>query len=169
MRLLLAVLAVTAWTSAAWVQAAEGQVYLAGGATYFNPEIRNMTDDFGIYVALGYIDGVNSGAVGKASADIDWRVTLGKGNRLDSFGATYTERAMLSQEGFYGGFGIGSWYHKLKDQRRDENGSVWRPGGKLLVGMDLRKDFFIEVAYCYTGKIRGVNTSGFTGALGIHF
>jgi hypothetical protein len=152
------------------LSAVEGQqAYLAGGVSYFDAEVRRMTKDIGYYAALGYVDRANSGAFGMSSVDLEYRTSVGRGSRVDSFDICYSERAAISQDGVYMGIGVGSWYHRMRDNQAGDSTRRWRPGAKGIIGLDLKRDLFMEVSYHYSGKVSGVSTAGFVAALGVRF
>jgi hypothetical protein len=92
--------------------------YVAGGVSEFDKEIRDLTNDYPWTVGLGW--GESEAAMfGAPSIDLEWAHAQGHGNKFDSYGVTYNERAMIT-DSLYFGLGIGSYYNRCDRQERQD-------------------------------------------------
>jgi hypothetical protein len=148
--------------------------YLAGGVSEFDKQIRDMTNDYPWTVGLGW--GESEAALfGAPSLDLEWAHAQGHGNKFDSYGVTYNERAMIS-DSLYFGLGVGSYYNRI--DATDKNGKVydaskWFPAGRGMLGLNLGGgrygSLFTELAYTYRGKVDGLDANSFSLVLGFWF
>lgn len=148
--------------------------YVAGGVTRFDSEIRSLTNDYPWTVGLGWGESERA-LFGAPSIDLEWAHAQGQGNKFDSYGVTYNERAMIS-DSLYFGFGIGSYYNRIKatnDDGKTYDGSKWFPAGRGLLGLNLAGgrygSIFTEVAYTYRGNVEGLSANSFSLVLGFWF
>lgn len=148
--------------------------YVAGGVSWFDKEIREMTTDYPWTVGLGW--GESEAALfGAPSLDLEWAHAQGGGNTFDSYGVTYNERALITGS-LYFGLGIGSYYNRI--DATDSNGksydsSKWFPAGRGIIGLNLGGgsygSLFTEVVYTYRGKVDGLDANSFSLVAGFWF
>jgi hypothetical protein len=148
--------------------------YVAGGVSEFDKQIRDMTNDYPWTVGLGW--GESEAAMfGAPSLDLEWAHAQGHGNKFDSYGVTYNERALIT-DSLYFGVGIGSYYNRI--DATDKNGKVydaskWFPAARGLIGLNLGGgrygSLFTELAYTYRGKVDGLDANSFSLVLGFWF
>ena len=148
--------------------------YVAGGVSRFDKEIRDMTTDYPWTVGLGWGES-QSALFGAPSLDLEWAHASGHGNKFDSYGVTYNERAMIT-ESLYFGLGIGSYYNKIDatdDDGRVYDGSEWYPAGRAMIGLNLGGgsygSLFTELAYTYRGKVEGLDVNSLSLVVGFWF
>ncbi len=148
--------------------------YVAGGVSWFDKQVRDLTNDYPWTVALGWGE-AEAALFGAPSLDLEWAHAQGHGNKFDSYGVTYNERAMIS-DSLYFGLGVGSYYNKV--DATDENGktydaSKWFPAGRALLGLNLgggrSASLFTELAYTYRGSVDGLDANSFSLVLGFWF
>jgi hypothetical protein len=149
-------------------------LYVAGGVTQFDTDIRNLTNEYPWTVALGWGESQRA-LFGAPSLDLEWTHAERKGNKFDSYGVTYNERAMIT-ESLYFGLGIGSCYNRLKatdDDGKTYDGSKWFPAGRALLGLNLGGgtygSLFTELAYTYRGNVEGLSANSFSLVVGFWF
>ncbi len=160
--------------SSSLVAADRPPFYLAGGVSEFDKEIRDMTTRYPWTVGLGW--GESEPALfGAPSIDLEWAHAAGRGNKFDSYGVTYNERAMITSS-LYFGLGLGSYYNRIKATADDGtvyNGSKWFPAGRGMLGLNLGGgrygSIFTELAYTYRGKVEGLDANSFSLVLGMWF
>ena len=148
--------------------------YLAAGVSDFDKSIRDMTNRYPWTVALGWGE-TEAALFGAPSIDLEWAHASGRGNKFDSYGVTYNERAMIS-DSLYFGLGVGSYYNRI-DATADDgtvyNGSKWYPAARGMLGLNLGGGhfgaFFTELAYTYRGKVEGLDANSFSLVLGLWF
>lgn len=149
--------------------------YLAGGVSEFDKEIRNLTNDYPWTVGLGWGE-AEAALFGAPSLDLEWAHAQGHGNKFDSYGVTYNERAMIS-DSLYFGLGVGSYYNRIKatDDKSGKtyDGGKWFPAGRGLLGLNLAGgrygSIFTELAYTYRGSVEGLSANSFSLVLGFWF
>jgi hypothetical protein len=144
--------------------------YVCGGFGTFDSEIRTLTNKFPWLVGIGWGEAERA-LFGSPSLDLEWIHAAGKGNKFDSWGITYNERAVLS-ESLYFGLGIGSYFSKIR--ATSESGQVYDghrifPGGRAMLGMSLTNGIFTEFAYTYRGKVEGLQANNLSLTLGWWF
>lgn len=149
-------------------------LYVSGGVSQFDKTIREMTNDYPLTVGLGW--GSSEQALfGAPSLDLEWAHASGRGNKFDSYGVTYNERALITSN-LYFGLGLGSYYNKIDATDEDGNvydGSKWYPAGRAMVGLNLGGgsygSLFTELAYTYRGKVEGLNANSLSLVVGFWF
>lgn len=148
--------------------------YLSGGVSEFDKTIRDMTNKYPWTVGLGWGE-QESALFGSPSIDLEWAHAAGKGNKFDSYGVTYNERAMITSS-LYFGLGVGSYYNSIKATSDDGtvyDGSRWFPAGRGMIGLNLGGGgfgaFFTELAYTYRGKVEGLDANSFSLVVGMWF
>jgi hypothetical protein len=154
--------------------AAHPPFYVAAGFSDMDNEIQDLTRRFPWTVGIGW--GESEAAIfGAPSLDMDWIHASGKGNKFDTFGVTYNERAALS-ESLYFGLGLGSYYSRIKATADDGtvyNGSRWFPAGRGMLGLNLGGgrygSLFTELTYTYRGKVEGLSANSLSLVLGFWF
>lgn len=148
--------------------------YVAGGVSEFDKKIRDMTNDYPWTAGLGW-GSPESALFGAPSLDLEWTHASGQGNKFDSYGVTYNERALITNS-LYFGLGLGSYYNKI--DATDKNGKVydgsdWFPAGRAMVGLNLGGgsygSLFTELAYTYRGKVEGLDINSFSLVVGFWF
>lgn len=148
--------------------------YIAGGVSQFDKEIRDMTTDYPWTVGLGW--GESEAALfGAPSIDLEWAHASGQGNKFDSYGVTYNERALIT-DSLYIGFGIGSYYNRIDATDKDGkvyHASKWFPAGRAILGLNLGGgrygSLFTELAYTYRGEVEGLDANSFSLVVGFWF
>ncbi len=148
--------------------------YAAGGFGLFDSEIRTLTKKFPWMVGIGW--GEKQRALfGSPSIDLEWIHSEGQGNKFDSWGLTYNERAVLS-ESLYFGLGIGTYFSKI--DAVSSSGAVYDgqrifPGGRGMIGINFASGsygaIFTEFAYTYRGKVEGLQANNLSLTLGWWF
>ncbi len=148
--------------------------YVAGGYSLFENEMRELTRKFPWTVGLGWGES-QPALIGAPSLDLEWTHASGNGNKYDAWSVTYNERALLS-DSLYFGFGIGSYYNKIKATDKNGNrydGERWFPGGRGMIGLYLGGgrygSLFTELAYTYRGKVEGINANNLSLIVGLWF
>ena len=81
--------------------------YAAGGFGLFDSEIRTLTKKFPWMVGIGWGE-TQRALFGSPSIDLEWVHSEGQGNKFDSWGLTYNERAVLSESLYFGSGSYGS-------------------------------------------------------------
>lgn len=148
--------------------------FVAGGVSQFDKEIRDMTNDYPWTVEFGW--GESEAALfGAPSLDLEWAHAQGQGNKFDSYGVTYNERAMIS-DSLYFGLGVGSYYNRIDATDKDGkvyDASKWFPAARGMIGLNLGGgrygSLFTELAYTYRGKVDGLDANSFSLVLGFWF
>jgi hypothetical protein len=148
--------------------------YVAGGVSWFDKRIREMTTDHPWTIGLGWGE-AEAALFGAPSLDLEWAHAQGHGNRFDSYGVTYNERAMITSN-LYFGLGVGSYYNRIDatdDDGRSYDASKWFPAGRALLGLNIGGgrygSFFTEAAYTYRGKVDGLDANSFSLVAGFWF
>jgi len=148
--------------------------YVAGGVSQFDKDIRDMTTDYPWTVGVGWGES-ESALFGAPSIDLEWAHAQGQGNKFDSYGVTYNERASIT-DSMYFGLGLGSYYNKI--DATDKNGKVydgakWFPAARGMLGLNLGGgrygSLFTELAYTYRGKVEGLRADSFSLIVGFWF
>jgi hypothetical protein len=148
--------------------------YLAGGVSWFDKQIRDMTTDYPWTVGLGWGE-AEQALFGAPSLDLEWAHAQGHGNKFDSYGVTYNERALITSS-LYFGLGIGSYYNRVDatdDDGEHYDAGKWFPAGRAMLGLNLGGggygSLFTELAYTYRGKVDGLDANSFSLVLGFWF
>lgn len=141
----------------------------AGASRLANSDARDATSSSGFHGGLGFL--LPEGLVpnSKPSIDLDYSGASGQGNRISSFGLTYTERAFMSENkgnGAYLGLGLGVFRNSLSAAGFSDNNN--RLGAKAMVGIAY-KHVFGELSYQLSGSIDDVKTNTLNLALGVRF
>lgn len=146
-------------------------VFLMGGWSYLNSQLRAQTTDGGVHGGMGYLIG-GQGLFGQPSLDLDARYAGGRQGRAFSGGVSYAERGQVpGEDKVYIGLGVGSHWHDISITREGqrEEARRWRPGAKGMLGMLVAPRLFVEGGYHWTGRVSGLDTSGITVSLGYWF
>lgn len=142
------------------------------GGDYLGADLRQALEtDWGYHAGLATLL-AESGLIGVASVDLDFRYAPDGEGSLFSFSACYAERALVGQQ-FWIGAGFGSNFVRLKlDQTPERAGASdrrWSLGGKAMVGYLLTDRLFIEATYHYTRDALDLDTSSGSISLGYWF
>ena len=133
---------------------------------------RDVTEDTGIHVGLGYTlpgAGVTSGT---PSIDLDYDNYSGHGNSANVYGLYLADRYYVTKNltgssfAPYIGGGIGAAYINGSGHGFSQN--VTNFAGKIIVGVKLNQAF-VEAAYALPGKDHGYDTSAINVSIGTHF
>ena len=148
--------------------------YISGGVSEFDKDIRELTNRYPWTVGLGWGE-TETTLFGSPSLDLEWAHAAGQGNKFDSYGVTYNERAMITSS-LYFGLGVGSYYNRIRATADDGtvyNGSRWFPAGRGMLGLNLGGGqygaLFTELAYTYRGKVEGLSANSFSLVVGFWF
>jgi hypothetical protein len=140
-----------------------------GAAWPTDGDVRDATQDVGIYAGLGYI--LPSEGVGRNSVDLDFTTTSGHGNRLNTLSLMFAHRMPLGTpvngtNGPYAGLGIGAT--RIEAHGGGDSDDTTHLSGKALLGYDLGNSF-VEVSYMVNGKINDAHADTVNLSFGTHF